>query len=252
MRIGVHFERESVFILGENTQYEPELIKETLPTPACSFHIMHSHFLNRDLNKLVEYANLIKKAATILQPIYISDHIGIFDYNNRPLPFMQEISYSGYFKIFKKKASVWSEMLENIIYYENFPSYEIQPFSQLEFYSLIQCELSKHANILFDLSNAMIAEKNGCESALDWKSIASKTSHFHVGGYEKANNSRYYIDSHNKQISLETKNFMVEMMPILNRPECTLVVERDSNLNNTQWQEDIDTMREMVNEPVTI
>src|SRR5690242_18268593 len=32
--------------------YEPEKIKESLPIPLCSFHIMNSHFLQRDLKGL--------------------------------------------------------------------------------------------------------------------------------------------------------------------------------------------------------
>lgn len=227
--------------------YEPEVIKEVLPTHKCAFHIMHSHFLHRDLNDLIEYANRIKKAANILEPIYISDHIGIFEHGKRRFPIMQEVTYDGFFEFFKQKAYIWSELLEYRIYYENYPSFEPQPLRQVEFLSQVQNELKTHANILFDFSNAIIAEKNGCEKAVEWKEVALKTKHFHVGGYEKPNNLNYYLDSHNQAISDTSLKLLAEFENILCNVDSTLTIERDSNLKIKDWQEDIKMVRGLNN-----
>jgi uncharacterized protein (UPF0276 family) len=230
--------------------YDPEIIKESLPTAKCAFHIMHSHFLHRDLSDLLDYGKRIRKAANILKPIYISDHIGIFDLNNRRFPTMQEVSYSKSFDVFKERACFWSDLLEQVIYYENFPSFKMQDFRQVDFFLKIKDALQDQANILFDFSNAIISEKNGCESAREWTKLARGTNHFHVGGYEKASNIEYYLDSHNQSISHDSYRFMADLN-VLNKKDCTLTVERDSNLDVSSWIKDIDTIRGLINASFT-
>ena len=138
---------------------------------------------------------------------------------------------------------MWSNVLEDIVYYENYSSFESQALGQLEFFSYIQNELKGHANILFDLSNAIIAEKNGADKAIHWKEITLNTNHFHVGGYEKAGNLNYYLDSHNKSISPETLKLINHFYHILQNENSTLTIERDSNLSAKDWQEDIKMIR---------
>jgi hypothetical protein len=223
--------------------YEPEQIKEALPLQFCAFHIMNSHFLERSTNEMEIYAAQIKRMAKVLNPLYVSDHIGKFSLDGRLFPFMNEINYENFFEKFKKDAISWSSMLEVPVYYENFPSLCPQKERQTDFYLNMQNKLSSHANILFDFSNAIIAEKNGCEAAYEWIEIAKKTSHFHVGGYEQGGRTKYYVDSHNKPLSVDTINFIKKFKPYVLNESATIVVERDFNLNFDEWYNDIEAIK---------
>ncbi|TGW14583.1 DUF692 family protein [bacterium NHP-B] len=222
--------------------YEPEVLLEALPTKACAFHIMNSHFLHRELGELKDYAKRIRVFAKVLNPIYVSDHVGVFAHNGKQLPFMMEVVYDNFSSVFSQKVKQWAELLECTVFYENFPSYEIQRPTQVEFFRRIQGDLSPCLNILFDVSNAILAEKNGCEALLLWHDIAEKTPHLHLGSYRKAGKTSYYLDSHDRAVPQEGLIFL----QTIDLSQKTIVVERDYNLNFEAWSQDIGRVRHLL------
>lgn len=226
--------------------YPAEQIQEYLPTKESSFHIMNSNFIFAEIEHLKSIGQKIRNSIQTLIPIYVSDHIGLFQYNDKFFPFMQEVNYNELFSHFKERLRIWSDILESKIYLENFCAFELQyPIKQVDFYKRFQDELGDQANVLFDFSNALVAQKNGCETVEEWEPVIQKTEHFHVGGFEKAGTTPYYLDSHNQCLTQETLDLIKQKRSLFQNTS-TLVIERDFNLIFEEWFSDIKMVRKII------
>lgn len=222
-------------------------IKSFLSGKKVTFHIMNSRYLEKEIKDLAIYADKIKKAADILNPLYISDHLGRFSHNNRLFPKMLEINYGVNKEIICDKLLAWKNLLGSIVYIENNASFFSSCVKPSEFFDYLLSETG--CGLLFDFSNAIVSEKNKVAEKEDWINMAINTSHFHVGSYRKSSYYDAYLDTHDGLVCNDTLLFMEDVfVQSKNLNESTFVIERDANLDITQWKKDIEKVRSLIND----
>lgn len=227
--------------------FDPYEIKTLFPKTSFSFHILNSRFLERSLVELQFYADKILKFIEVLRPTYVSDHIGLYSTTEgQQFPASIEIDYSNSMEMAIDKITHWQQLLETRIYFENFPSLQPQTLVAPTFYQKIieatQCGL------LFDFSNAIVAEKNNTGNKAEWLPLAFKTNHFHMGGYRTLSSTpikTFYMDTHDTPISEESLSFFADFLDEYSScSNATIVIERDHNHNLLDWKKDINNIKQ--------
>lgn len=214
-------------------------IKKILDGRLCAFHIMNSQFLHRDELELKKMAEIINNLIVELNPIYISDHIGKFYHNGQALPQMLEIDYEKDTEWVLEKLTYWSNLLNGQLLLENYPSIIPQSVTQICFFEEV---LSKtHCGLLYDLSNAFIAEKNTGQKKEAWRELIKKCEHFHIAGFENGPEGEFLVDTHNQCIDELVLDYLEQLTQEHNIK--TISVERDDNFNAHEWILDIDNVR---------
>ncbi|KYG61672.1 hypothetical protein AZI86_18430 [Bdellovibrio bacteriovorus] len=233
-------------LLDNFTHLNPEHIAEKLDGLDVGFHIMKSEFIHKDTSDLKEYAAIIKEFSSVLNPLYISDHLARFNIHTQVLPITAEINYETEYSMVVAKVQQWQEMLQTRVLLENFPSRTAGvSCQQASFFADLISETG--CGLLFDLSNAVVADLNGGSRLSDWLSLKSYCSHFHVAGYRtmgKEQSERWIIDSHDTGISVETAVFTKSFFQDFSGK--SIVIERDANLEIESIAKDIQLIRQSV------
>lgn len=208
---------------------------------------MFSRFLERDIKELNDIAHYIRSWIDTLTPLYVSDHLAQFTIGGRRLPLLAELNYAAAYPYIKSRIITWQNILNCPIAFENFPSTLDINFKQLDFYNRLLNEVN--CQLLFDFSNAKIAEINCAASALAWKPLIRKTNNFHVAGFRMSTTRpSLAVDTHDVPINNETIAFMKKIMPISDKANNkTIVVERDANIDYLTWKQDLLMVRNIVN-----
>jgi uncharacterized protein (UPF0276 family) len=224
---------------------DPRILSSILGGLPVNFHIMNSQFIHRKNSELQELAGIINNFSDVLQPEYISDHIGIFYHGKLPLPVMAEIDYSRDFDSVVGGLIQWQKYLGTRLLIENYPSAFEQTHKQAEFYDKLLSITG--ANLLFDVSNAVISELNIGYPVSKWDMLINECKNFHMAGYEFSNTKPVIaIDSHATNLS---ENSICHAKRILSSKDetITVTVERDDNLNHFDWLSDIRIVRSLKN-----
>lgn len=218
----------------------PREIAKKFPCPVA-FHIMQSRFLERSEEELIYISKKIRQLSDALQPIYISDHIALFEHNNVSFYQLSEINYS-IGTIYFDKIRKWQDLLGDTLYLENYPSLLDGAYEAPTFFE--QMSQRTGCNVLFDISNAVCASRNTGADLNDWKRIISKTHHYHVAGYTPApSDNNILIDSHSEQLSPETEDFIDCYANLFFRDSTTITYERDGNFDYDLIVKDLTNLR---------
>lgn len=225
--------------------FAPELIRDCIGDFPVGLHIMRSLFLEKSENELLVIGKKLKKQIDILKPLYVSDHLAQFTYQGRVLPLLAELDYEKMYPLVKSKVLIWQDILNYELLFENFPS-SVYHGNQVDFYNCLISDT--HCKLLFDFSNAIIAEQNCGFSALTWEKLINDTCHFHVAGYRKSDTiPSLFIDSHDSAISPETFNLISY---IFAKKEIftgfTMVVERDTNIVYELWGNELLKLKQLL------
>ncbi len=229
-----------VEILVDNFLHlEPSLIRSVLGDLPVAIHIMSSKFLTSDNSKLEKLASLLKKWFETIDPIYVSDHLGLFELNGNISPLLIEINYLEQ-DYYLKKTENWQSLLQINLLLENYPSYTNIGMNQLTFFNA----LKKNLNILplFDISNAIIANKNIGIDMNNWAEVLGDVNHFHCGGFREIEGrgqileAPLILDSHDTLIDSEVSLFLNSK--ILPNERITLTIERDADKSYQNWIKD--------------
>jgi uncharacterized protein len=218
-------------------------IKSVLDGTACAFHIMNSRFLHQDSEVLMEIAYKINELSSVLNPIYTSDHLGKFLHRGHYFPQMLEVNYVTDLGYCSEKLSHWQAILGSTLFIENYPSIIGQPYKQADFF--VQLRRSTSCNLLFDISNATIAEINTGEDATAWQILSTDTNHFHIAGFAKTSFLPHFIvDTHD--CNIDQRSIQLAEKILHNRKEITICVERDSNFEVENWMNEISRVRNLI------
>lgn len=221
--------------------FDPKEIRRNLNCQKFSFHIMNSRYMEKTEAELQIYASKIKRFADELQPIYISDHVGCYTVNGRYFPEMLEVDYENIIDFAAHRVTYWQDLLETKLFLENYPSLHQNPKSAPNFYD--ELFNMTGSNLLFDFSNAVVAEKNGITQKENWAPLIRKTNRFHISGYRSTSykeTGEFYMDTHDQQISDESISFLANtMMGFSHNKVASIVVERDHDIDIEAWKNDI-------------
>lgn len=216
----------------------PHALAAAFPGVPLAFHVMNSRFLRRDREELEALAARLKLFARELRPLYVSDHLAVFSEGARSLPFPQELDYAGEGALALERVKLWQDLLGLPLLLENYPSILDQGRAQPEFFARLALETG--AGLLLDLSNAVVAQLNCGAPASGWLALARGAVRFHAAGYRAAGTQPEIIqDSHDGELSQETLAFLRQVAPLTRGRDCTMVVERDANIEEESWARDL-------------
>jgi uncharacterized protein (UPF0276 family) len=220
----------------------PEELANALPYAPLAFHVMNSRFLRRDEAELAALAKTLKPFIRELRPLYVSDHLAVFTAGGRRLPFPQEIDYEAEGTLALDRARLWQDLLGVPVLFENYPSILDGGRGQPRFLDSL---LDAGAGLLLDLSNAVIAAANGAAPLDEWEALARRASRFHAAGYGPAGTiPDFLVDSHDSELSSETLSFLRRVKPLTSGRDCSIVIERDANIELSSWSRDLAAARE--------
>lgn len=209
-----------------------------------AFHIMNSHFYDGDDERSATVAERVRVLARELKPQYVSDHLAHFYHGTRILPVLQEVDYERELERAVARVDRWQDLLGCQVWLENFPSALGRGPLQPGFFA----ELTRRTGcgILYDFSNAVVAEINtGADPRVWWPTLGS-TVHGHVAGYsfdEQAPDLA--VDTHGEAVSDRSRQLLAEFAAT--RPETwTVVLERDENIDEALWRADLQAVRRAV------
>lgn len=202
-------------------------------------HIMSSRFIETNNTELDNYYKSIYFILSAMKPIYISDHLARFTLDGIEFPAPMELDYEQEKQHILKAIDVWQSKLGCKLYLETFASILDNGKKQANFFTDLLCT-NKNVGVLFDVSNMVVGYLNHVINIQEWTNVMLQAQHFHVSGYSYSNTMpKLIIDSHNTPISEITLNILFENKIIINKPENTIVIERDSNYDELQWRTDI-------------
>jgi uncharacterized protein (UPF0276 family) len=225
----------------------PDEVRKVLGSIPVSFHIMWSKFIERDKDSLSQIARYIRLWIKEIEPIYVSDHVAQFTVDERNLPLLAELNYDdiSYTKV-RDRVMYWQDKLHTSVLLENFPSSLDYDGNQIEFYTRLMSDTG--CGMLFDFSNAVVAEINCGVDASQWIPLFDRTvSHYHVAGFRKTDGDpKLAIDTHDVPVSDRSFNFLETVFSNTDYDATknrTIVVERDANINFESWAKDLRRLR---------
>jgi uncharacterized protein len=229
-------------MLDDYLHLDPSCVARELRGCPVAFHIMASRFLDRDEDELAVMASRIHRWIEALGPLYVSDHLACHETcDGRLLPQVVEPDYSDATLV--RRAALWRDLLKHELLLENFPSASEAGRGQVRWFEAFLREPG--LGILFDASNAMVAEGNGGDSARSWVDSHMVIRACHVSGYRPSESFRSFIvDSHDCRVSEQSWTLLTEIAAGGRLPP-TLVVERDDNLEDASWAEDLQRARQL-------
>jgi len=223
---------------------DPKMMCEFVGDVPVGFHIMWSRFLERDDGSLVVIAKRLRCWIDALAPVYVSDHVAQFTVEGRLLPLLAEIEYGRNYSKVRDRVLFWQDLLGVQILLENFPSSMDDEGRQIEFYTRLLKETQ--CALLFDCSNAVVAEINCQVDASGWLAIASEGSNYHIAGFRKTQGDPLLaIDTHDVPIverSLEVLSSIAASRPG-GWTDMTVVIERDANIEFDSWADELRRVR---------
>ena len=216
---------------------EPHQIRDELGDIPVSFHIMNSKFIEVDTEGLITLARRIREFISETKPFYVSDHLARFLCDGRYLPRIAELDYSAMERQILDRTMLWQELLGTRLLLENHPSLSSGKRDQADFCKYLLATTS--CGMLFDISNAVVADLNRAESRHTWSELASISEHFHIAGYDSTKTEPVlYIDTHDSSVNRETLQYANQIWKHKGKSGGTLVIERDQNLTKEAWNLD--------------
>lgn len=217
----------------------PDAIRRTFSDMPLSLHMVNSHFIEKNIDDVTELGNYLRQWIKQLDPVYVSDHIvRFYDASARLLPLIQEFNYETDDALLKERVECWQSLLDCKIFFENHASMTQAGAQQPLFYADL-CNITQ-AGLLYDISNACIADINGICAKTAWSSQLATVKHFHVAGFRYESNLA--VDTHDRPLADTVLTYMAELRDRIN-PDATIVIEVDTHLDYARVVEDIEKVR---------
>jgi uncharacterized protein (UPF0276 family) len=218
---------------------DPEPVARQLGGMPVALHVMASGFLDHPEGELRAVAARLRAWIDVLRPLYVSDHLARHVDRGRHLPDPVEADYddSGAGAAVVAGVARWQEMLGQPLLLENYPSSGAAGRGQVAFFAALDRRCGVRP--LFDVSNAVVAEANGGDAARLWLSAGLRLDRCHVSGYSRHDLGRtVLVDSHDQAVSPTSWALLDDLQAAGHRP-ASLVVERDDNLDDPRWADDL-------------
>lgn len=228
----------------------PESVLNTLQGIPVSFHILSSRFLEKSDSELKEMAGHIRHWINVIQPMYVSDHLAQFTHQNKQLPIFMELDYSSHYLSIRNRVSQWQELLGCTVFFENFASsLGVAGNEQPDFFAKLLKDTG--AGLLFDFSNAYIAEQNEVCAFERWDSLLPQIVHCHVGGFRKVGSPSLVMDTHDEPVADEVCCLIESSISKLLYPK-SIIIEYDMNMSFERWENDILKVKSLYSKEVSV
>ena len=185
---------------------DPVFIVDYLAPLPIAIHIVASRFLEIDYQAKVSRAKKISTWLKPLKPLYVSDHLLEFQQQNSVHNLPGEIDYDKNRIKIINAVSEWQALLGQQILFENHASIASLGKHQSEFFA--EMLTNTGAGLLFDFSNAYIADYNNILPIDAWSKLLFSCQYAHVGGFEIDSDSNLALDTHRKPLSPKVIEWM--------------------------------------------
>lgn len=213
----------------------PEKIRRSLSGLPLGLHVVNSCFIERDDRNLKALAEKIRPWIHAINPIYVSDHlVKNQDEAGQQLPFPLEVDYQNV-SFIEEKVLAWQNYLDHPLLLENHASLIPNSNFQSNFFATLKKKTG--VDLLFDFSNAYIADYNGVLAKSAWQSLVNDTRYFHVSGFRLDNATGFAIDTHDTPIADEVIQFM-EGFAELFQQKNHLVIETTADFDISSWRKE--------------
>ncbi|MEO3790422.1 DUF692 family multinuclear iron-containing protein [Nonomuraea sp. B10E15] len=225
-------------LLDNFLHLEPRDVRAEIGDIPISIHIMNSGWANRDPRGLADLAARVRDWCASFEVLYVSDHLLVTaDEHGRRLPIVREIDYAD--PSVAGRAARWQDLLGTTLLLENFASESPRGDGQVPYFREL-CE--QHGiRILFDASNALIAEQNGGDRWDLWgePDVRAFVAAGHVSGFRPSDlDPAMLVDTHDCPLDERSRSH-VRMMRQQGWLPPTMVVERESVLDAASWLADV-------------
>jgi len=222
-------------------QVPPAELAAAFPCP-LGFHIMFSRFLENDQATLEALAERLRDYIAVLRPLYVSDHVATFTHQGRHLYHLAEVDYRSGYPALRARVQWWQQQLGVRLHLENYPSILEGGHDAPDFFARLMDDTG--CGVLFDVSNAVCAQRN-CGLPLDaWLPVAARASHFHVAGYaESVLAPKLTLDTHDGDMAADTLAWLQALHPLIDVPGHTLTYERDAAIDPAAVRAEVHRLR---------
>lgn len=225
----------------------PDSIKKHLSNTPVALHFVASRFLEKPVEELHALSDSLRPWIAEFNPLYVSDHIVQFTRNETRLPLIREVEYTNTFEEILKRLLLWQKLLETRVLFENHASISNAGKNQANFFLSLLEQADIH--LLFDFSNAFIAQYNQVVPFHAWHALIKKTKHFHVAGFTIEKNTYRAIDTHDKPLSDEVLEIMQQyFLHTLSNPHTTVLLEFDVKTTFEVLQRELLRLKHVVTE----
>jgi uncharacterized protein len=235
----------SIEILWDNyCSLDPVRLRDDLATLAdeVMIHTMWSRFLEIDDDAFADFLRRLRHHVQALRPTAVSDHLCRFLCDGLFVASGHEIAYDQ-IDVAATRVARYQDAIGQRLLVENTASIEHPVQRQLAY--LDELMRRTGCGVLFDVSNAVAGELNGCGEVTEWLPLVSgRDLRCHVGSYSLDEETDCYIDSHDSDVSLATTRALPLVLAAANVVSVTY--ERDFNRSVGAIARDIDQIRGLV------
>jgi uncharacterized protein (UPF0276 family) len=230
--------------------FSPQQLLDALSGLPIALHIVRSRFLEKSLDELMQMGKYLRGWLTTLQPLYVSDHLTRFTTaSGRQLPVLAELDYTSCYPQVKDRIIAWQELLDTPLLLENYASLTSLGEKQVDFFKMLTTE--RHINLLFDFSNAYIAELNQVCTVQSWSSLIQCARHFHVAGFRLEKSTHLAIDTHDVPIATEVLACIQRFVGVEQaKHDKTIVVEFDAKMDIAQCKQEVRRVKKLFRQSV--
>jgi len=223
-------------MLDNFVHLDPEMILERLAGRAVAIHIMSSMFLHKDAAEMESLARTFCRITDRIDPLYISDHLGLHELEGSRVPEMIDVDYTD--RTLLDRCAAWQDALGRQLYLENYASQDATEGSQVAFFE--ELERRTGVRVLLDVSNAVIAELNGGCKASSWVTADVRIDACHISGFRASDEDpSLFVDTHDVRIDPRSWELLDDLVKAGREPH-TLTAERDGPCSMTDWALDLD------------
>ena len=236
---------ETVEILWDNyCSLDPVRLRDDLAVLAdeVMIHTMWSRFLEIDDDAFAAFARHLREHVQVLRPTAVSDHLCRFMFGGLFVAAGQEIAYDRIDHAADRVAR-YQDAIGQRLLVENTASIEHPVQRQLAY--LDELMRRTGCGVLFDVSNAVAGELNGCGDVTEWLPlVAGHDLRCHVGSYSRDEEIDCYVDSHDSDVSAATTRALPLVLAAANVASVTY--ERDFNRSVGAIARDVDQIRALL------
>lgn len=211
-------------------------ILSALGSMPIAVHLVASRFLEKSEEELVALSAVLRSLLAELNPLYVSDHLAQFTRAALRLPFALECDYAHQETFMLARTKLWQHLLKCKLYLENYASMTMPGKAQVNFFQ--QLLQKPDLGLLFDISNAYIAQINQICAVSSWQPLAFNCKHLHVAGFSQDAASGLFLDTHDEVLADAVLLLLRQY-----RQADTLVIEFDKKMREEIVQVEMQRVR---------
>jgi uncharacterized protein (UPF0276 family) len=236
------------FLWDAYAHLEPGFVRDALGPlgKQLAFHVMWSEFIDVDDDAFLKYLTMLRAHVEELKPLYLSEHLCSFSVGSINLVSAAEVDWESQVDRICDRVARYQDVMGRQLLVENFGSTHDGGKRQVECFAEITDRTG--CGILFDVSNAVLADLNGIAPFDEWLALMRerKGVRSHVGGYSRDERLDVFEDSHAVALSKATREALARTLREVD--VVSVCFERAYNLDTDEMSRDMRAVETIIAE----